>query len=93
MPKLSRMDFFINNFVGCYFRGHVKSESFKFNRYGNITLTLEIPEEYKDEVIPLTDALSTPLVFWVEVEAEFREAMKDDDTADTASDDTPGIEA
>jgi len=63
----------VENFDHCQFVAHI-TDNIKFNRNGDMMVTMQVPYQFKHLAMPLTDAFGIPLSFDVEIWVPYKDA-------------------
>lgn len=63
----------LRKFTGTQFVAHV-TDNVKFNKNGDMLITLQVPFQFKHLATPLTDAFGIPLSVDVQIWQPYREA-------------------
>lgn len=65
----------VENFDHAQFVAHI-TDNIKFNRNGDMMITIQVPYQFKHLAMPLTDAFGIPLSFDVEIWVPYKEDME-----------------
>jgi hypothetical protein len=65
----------VENFDHAQFVAHI-TDNIKFNRNGDMMITIQVPYQFKHLAMPLTDAFGIPLSFDVEIWVPYQKAVE-----------------